>query len=175
MSFYFHFHFHPVSFRFALFRFIYIFNFFTYSLNHEVNIFLRSGSIHAEDIDDYIGNLGTAGRWIFDIGQSGPKSADLLCYEWFKGAPVVSPNPRLQCPTTSRVAKLDGRFRSEKTSRRRRCFVNVLPRSGPAVRCCYNRRSGSLIKSFPDAGMLFYQGIHGILSQMTNMALPNVV
>lgn len=126
---------------------------FDYNLGSQYELLPFSGSVNAETIDDYIGNLGT-GRWIFDVGQRGSKSADLLCYEWYIGNPVVIPNPRLQCPPTFDVASLDRRFRQESTSflRRRTCFVNSLPRAGPSVRCCYKPFSGSLIKSFPDAG-----------------------
>jgi hypothetical protein len=118
-------------------------------------IFFSSGTVNAELIDDVQGNLGT-GRWIFDVGQSGEVTPDLQCYQWYEKEVALTRNSSdLNCPSFYDLASLDGRFIQESATEtsQRVCFVNVLPRTGPAIRCCYGKGLGaSLITSFPLAG-----------------------
>ena len=114
-----------------------------------------SGTVNAELIDDVDGNLDK-GRWIFDVGQSGGVTADLQCYQWFeREVGVVRARQNLNCPPYYDLAALDDRFIQEifTETNERVCFVNILPRRGSALRCCYGKDLGaSLITSLPLAG-----------------------
>ena len=115
-----------------------------------------SGTVNAELIDDVRGNLGT-GRWIFDVGGSAVVSPDLECFQWYevKRTEPRNANQRLSCPPIDGLALLDRRFQRELATEtsERVCFVNVLPRRGRAIRCCYGKGlGGSLIRNPPLAG-----------------------
>ncbi|XP_028401634.1 mucin-like protein [Dendronephthya gigantea] len=116
-----------------------------------------SGTVNAELIDDNIeGQIGT-GQWIFNVGQTEQLTADLQCYQWYEKrskVPVV-PKRQLSCPSYFDLASLDDRFNKEAATEtsERVCFINVLPKNGSAVRCCYGKDQGaSLITSMPLAG-----------------------
>ena len=110
-----------------------------------------SATVEAQRIDDVIGNLGR-GRWIFNLTEDGPKSDELLCYEWFVSARVIRANRRLQCPPTSFVAFLDRRFNLASFAASIVCFHNTFPIRGAAVRCCYSLFTGALLTSNKSPG-----------------------
>lgn len=93
-----------------------------------------------------MGNLGR-GRWIFDLAEKGSTSDELLCYQWFVSASVISPNPSLQCPPTTELASFDPNFFLMFFSPRRgiACYGNIFPIRGPGVQCCYSLLSGALL------------------------------
>ena len=114
-----------------------------------IQFFRRSGTVNAEDIDDYEGNLGM-GRWIFATSPIAARSARVQCYDWFILTSTLA-RSRQQCPRFERQAAFDRRFgRHDRFDRI--CYARVLPRRGPGLRCCYRRFGGALLANLPEPG-----------------------
>jgi hypothetical protein len=120
-----------------------------YSDTRFIIFFRSSGTINAEEIDDYEGNLGK-GRWIFATSPRADRSPRLQCYDWFIGSSNLAMSTR-QCPRFETQALVDRRFRRQDIFGRI-CYARVFPRSGPGLRCCYRRFGGPLLRNLPEPG-----------------------
>ena len=114
-----------------------------------IKSFRRSGTVYAEDIDDYIGNLGM-GRWIFATSPTAERSPRLKCYDWFIQSSALARDGR-QCPRNERQASRDRRFRRQDKFGRI-CYARVFSPFGPGLRCCFRRRRGPLLANPPHPG-----------------------
>ncbi|CAB4021536.1 mucin isoform X2, partial [Paramuricea clavata] len=122
---------------------------FDYRNNEEYQNLPLSGTINAEEIDDYEGNLGK-GRWIFATSPRADRSPRLECYDWFIGSSNLGISTR-QCPRFETQASVDRRFRRQDRFDRI-CYARVFPQSGAGLRCCYRRLGGPLLKNLPEPG-----------------------
>ncbi|XP_028400186.1 LOW QUALITY PROTEIN: mucin-like protein [Dendronephthya gigantea] len=125
---------------------------FFYRNGEEYENLPESGTVNAQVIDDYTGNLGK-GRWIFAMSPNTAKTPGTLCYDWFISASPVVPDSALQCPPTERQAHFDARFR-RRDRFRRICYVKINPQiiRARGLRCCYRRFGGPLLRNLREPG-----------------------
>ncbi|KAI0233186.1 Mucin-like protein [Lamellibrachia satsuma] len=129
-----------------------VIGYFSYKYKHQEALQLAASmKSTAFRLNTKIGNTGERGRYMFRVASGRHEiNYDQKCYNWFanemrrKWLLDYFRSWTLICPCDFRLAMIDGRWKSYKTTLDRQCIYESMPWSLSSQECCYTP-SGSLI------------------------------